>query len=61
MRKEITKTFAGEVYIDGKKVGRLEGVACEERYERERYVKCLNCNEKERCNRVMKIKGYKEI
>ena len=29
MQKEITKTFAGEVYIDGKKVGRLEGVAYE--------------------------------
>lgn len=60
--KDTTKTFAGEVYIDGKRAGKIEGVRCYERYKREGNINCLfNCKEKERCNRVMKMRGYKEI
>lgn len=56
--RDTTRIIKGELYIDGKKAGHIEGVCCEEKHDREKYTKCMNCKEKEKCTEILKrIKG----
>lgn len=53
MPRDATRTFTGSGYIGGKKVMEFAGVACKERFEKEKYTKCLYCKEKERCEKIL--------
>ena len=56
--RDTTRIIKGELYIDGKKAGHIEGVRCEEKHNREKDTKCMNCKEKEKCTEILKrIKG----
>lgn len=55
-----TKIITGGIYIDGEEVATFQTVTCQEKHDREKYTKCMNCKEKELCTKILENREAKK-